>query len=382
TTLGSVSEAQKIDTLGIESKKRFMHHYNFPPFSTGEVRRIGVPGRREIGHGALVERALIPVLPKEADFPYALRLVSEVLSSNGSTSQASVCAGTLSLMDAGVPIKAPVAGIAIGLVTGQDGRYTTMVDIEGTEDAYGDMDFKVAGTANGITAIQMDIKLKGIGFDIIERALSQAHEARSQVLDKMSKVIAASRPQLSRYAPRMYKMHINPAKIGAVIGPGGKNIRAIIDEYKVTVDVEDDGSVTIGAASEESAKKAMARVEGLTEEVQLGKIYTGKVIRLLKYGVLVEILPGKDGMVHITELADHPVDSVENEVKIGDQIMVKAIEIDRLGRINLSRRAAYDGSSQTSEAGRALPQEPHRPHPSERPVPFRGRPGPPGKPGS
>jgi polyribonucleotide nucleotidyltransferase len=374
TTLGSAGDEQKLDGLGLDEKKRFMHHYNFPPFSVGEVRRIGVTGRREIGHGALVERALLPVLPKETDFPYTIRLVSEVLSSSGSTSMASVCASILSLMDAGVPIKKTVAGISVGLVTGEEGRYVTLTDIEGMEDAYGDMDFKIAGTDEGITAIQMDTKLKGISFNVIERALYQGYEARRQILGKIRQVMATSRPQLSRYAPRMYRMQINPAKIGAVIGPGGKTIRGIMEENKVTIDVENDGTVLIGATNEDSAQRAMSRIESLTEEVQVGNQYTGKVSRLLKYGVLVEILPGKEGMVHISELADYRVSSVEDVVKVGDEIMVKVTEIDRLGRVNLSRRAVYDGPAQVSGAkernslgGRSAPMGPRRPHHTGRP---------------
>lgn len=344
-TLGSASQAQKLDGLGLEEHKRFMHHYNFPPFSGGEVKRVGTPGRREIGHGALAERGLLPVVPKENEFSYTIRLVSEVLSSNGSTSMASVCASTLALMDAGVPIRAPVAGIAIGLVTANDGRFIVLTDIEGMEDAYGDMDFKVAGTAKGITAIQVDTKLKGLSFDVILQALQKAQQAREQILEKMTQVISTSRSEVSRYAPRMYKMHINPSKIGAVIGPGGKTIRAIVEETKATIDIEDDGTVMIGATSELSAQKAMKRVGDLTEEIEVGRIYTGKVSRLLNYGVMVEIMPGKEGMVHISELADYRVASVEDVVKIGDEIMVKVVEVDRLGRVNLSRKAVYEGQA-------------------------------------
>jgi polyribonucleotide nucleotidyltransferase len=344
TTLGSLRQEQLIDGLGLEATKRFMHHYNFPPFSNGEVKRLGSPGRREIGHGALAERALAPVIPSEDEFTYTIRLVSEVLSSNGSTSMASVCSSTLALMDAGVPIKAPVAGIAMGLVTGEDNNYVVLTDIEGMEDAYGDMDFKVAGTSQGITALQLDIKLRGIRYEILAEAIKQAREAYSEILDKLRQTISASRPELSPYAPRMYKMTIDPSKIGAVIGPGGKTIRSIIDEAKVTIDVENDGTVIIGSPSQEATQKAIERIESLTREVEVGGVYTGKVTRLTNFGAFVEILPGKEGLVHISELADYHVDKVEDVVKVGDEIMVKVIEIDHLGRVNLSRRAAFSDS--------------------------------------
>jgi polyribonucleotide nucleotidyltransferase len=341
TTLGSLRQEQLIDGLGLEETKRFMHHYNFPPFSTGEVKRLGSPGRREIGHGALAERALTPVIPSEDEFSYTIRLVSEVLSSNGSTSMASVCSSTLALMDAGVPIKAPVAGIAMGLVTGDNSDYIVLTDIEGMEDFYGDMDFKVAGTAKGITALQLDIKLKGISYDILAEAIKQAREAHTEILDKLRQIISASRPELSPYAPRMYKMTIDPGKIGAVIGPGGKTIRSIIEEAKVTIDVENDGTVIIGSPSQEAAQKAIEKIESLTKEVEVGGIYTGKVTRLTNFGAFVEILPGKEGLVHISELADYHVAKVEDVVKVDDEIMVKVIEIDHLGRVNLSRRAVF-----------------------------------------
>ncbi len=341
TTLGSAGEQQKLDGLTPEETKRYLHHYNFPGFSTGEVRRIGTPGRREIGHGALAERALEPMVPSQEDFPYTIRLVSEVVSSHGSTSMASACASTLSLMDAGVPIKAPVAGIAMGLVTAPDGRYEILTDLEGTEDFYGDMDFKVAGTSKGITAIQLDIKLKGLSLEIIEKTLARARTARLHVLDVMASTIASSRTELSKYAPRMFKITIPTDKIGAVIGPGGKMIRSIIDETKTTIDIEDDGTVIIGSPSGEAAQKAIERIESLTKEVEVGQVYTGKVTRLMNFGAFVEVLPGKEGLVHISELADYHVASVEDVVKIGDEIMVKVIEIDRLGRVNLSRKAVF-----------------------------------------
>jgi polyribonucleotide nucleotidyltransferase len=345
TTLGSTSREQLLDGLGLEETKRFMHHYNFPPFSTGEVKRIGTAGRREIGHGALVERAIAPVLPSEDDFPYTLRLVSEVLSSHGSTSMASACASTLSLMDAGVPIKAPVAGIAMGLVTGNDEGYVVLTDIVGMEDAYGDMDFKVAGTTRGLTALQLDIKLRGIGYGILAEALSQAHEARLEILGKMSLAISASRSELSPYAPRMYGMTIDPSKIGSVIGPGGRVIRSIIDETKTTIDIKNDGTVLVGSPNEEAAQKAIKIIQDLTREVEQGEIYTGKVTRLFNFGAMVEILPGKEGLVHISELANYHVPQVEDVVKVGDEVMVKVIGIDNSGRINLSRKAILEGLS-------------------------------------
>jgi len=350
TTLGSTRKEQQLDGLGIEETKRFIHHYNFPPFSSGEVKRVGTPGRREIGHGALAERAIIPVLPKDEDFPYTIRLVSEVLSSSGSTSMASVCASSLSLMDAGIPIKRAVAGVAMGLVTREDSDYAILTDIEGIEDAYGDMDFKIAGTAEGITALQLDIKLKGIGLEILEKALSQAKEARLFILDAMQKTISSSRLEVSHYAPRMHKIMIAPDKIGTVIGPGGKTIRSIVEETKATVDIENDGTVLIGSPDEEAARKAIEIIESLTKDVEVGGIYTGKVARLMNFGAFVEILPGKEGLVHISELADHRVASVEDVVKVGDEITVKVIEIDHLGRINLSRRALLEKLSQVPEA--------------------------------
>ncbi len=345
TTLGSMKREQLLDGLGLEETKRFMHHYNFPPFSAGEVKRIGTTGRREIGHGALVERAIAPVLPSEEDFPYTIRLVSEVLSSQGSTSMASACASTLSLMDAGVPIKAPVAGIAMGLVTGCDGKHVVFTDIVGMEDAYGDMDFKVAGTDRGLTALQLDIKLQGIDYAVLAAALNQARAARLEILAKMSSTISASRSELSPYAPRMYEMTIDPGKIGSVIGPGGRVIRSIIDETKTTIDVKSDGTVMVGSASEEAAKKAIKIIEDLTRDVEQGEVYTGKVTRLFNFGAMAEILPGREGLIHISELADYHVAQVEDVVKAGDEVMVKVIGIDSSGRINLSRKAVLEGLS-------------------------------------
>jgi polyribonucleotide nucleotidyltransferase len=340
-TLGSMRKEQLLDGLGIEESKRFMHHYNFPGFSSGEVRRVGSTSRREIGHGALAERALMPVLPDDDDFPYAIRLVSEVLSSNGSTSMASVCAGSLSLMDAGIPVRKAVAGIAMGLVTDDDGRFVVLTDLEGQEDYNGDMDFKIAGTRDGITAIQMDTKLKGLTIEIIEKTLTQGRDGRMAILDKMKETIDTSRSDISPYAPRMTKIKIDPAKIGAVIGSGGKTIRSIIEETKATIDVSDDGTVVIGSPDAEATQKAISIIEGLTREAQVGDIYTGKVSRILNFGAMVEILPGKEGLVHISELADYRVNKVEDEVKIGDELTVKVINIDDMGRVNLSRRALF-----------------------------------------
>ena len=374
TTLGSTREEQKLDGLGIEETKRFIHHYNFPPFSNGEVGRMGTPGRREIGHGALAERSLLPVIPKEDEFPYTIRLVSEVLSSSGSTSMASVCSASLSLMDAGVPIKRPVSGIAMGLVTNPEGKYVVLTDIEGLEDNYGDMDFKVAGTTEGITGVQMDTKLKGLTMEIVEKTIAQAKDARLFILDIMNKTISSSRPELSKYAPRVYKISVPVEKIGAVIGPGGKNIRSIIEETKTTIDISDDGTVLIGSTDEAGAKKAMEIISNMTREIEVGGTYTGKVTRVLNFGAMIEIMPGKEGLVHISELADYRVASVEDIVKVGDQVAVKVIEVDSMGRINLSRRALLKKTEAGGEdKGPSAPNHPtgpqHRPHP-----PFRNRP--------
>ena len=377
-TLGPPGEEQHIDTISQEESKHFMHHYNFPPFSTGEVKRIGSPARREIGHGALTERALLPVLPSEDDFPYTIRLVSEVLSSNGSTSMASVCGGSLSLMDAGIPIKAPVAGVAMGLVLGADSKYALLTDIEGLEDACGDMDFKVAGTADGITALQLDLKTKGVSFDIIEDALSQAHQARLFILERIKETISTSRPELSKYAPKITKITVDPDKIRHVIGPGGRVIRSIMDETKVRIDVESDGTIIIGSPSEEATRRAIEIIEGLTKEVEVGGIYTGKVTRVTDFGAFVGILPGKEGLVRLSELADYRVASVEEITKVGDEIMVMVTGIDHLGRINLSRRAVVQKLSQIPGA-RVGPKQTGIPErggarPTRPPFP-RGEPG-------
>ena len=336
-TVAPLSEKQTIDGIGLETEKRYIHHYNFPSFSVGETRSSRGPGRREIGHGALAERALVPVIPSEEEFPYALRLVSEVLESNGSSSMASVCGSTLSLMDAGVPIKAPVAGIAMGLVTRGE-HYTILTDIQGMEDALGDMDFKVAGTAKGVTAIQMDIKISGLSREILHEALEQAHKGRMHIMGIMLDTIAEPRKQMSQYAPRIITMKIDPDKIRDVIGSGGKVIRSIIDETGAKIDIEDDGTVFIASVDQEGAAKAQQIIENLTKEVEVGEVYLGKVTRLMAFGAFVEVLPGKEGLVHISKLAKERVENVEDVVNVGDEIMVKVIEIDKQGRINLSRK--------------------------------------------
>ncbi|MDK2784271.1 MAG: polyribonucleotide nucleotidyltransferase [Bacillota bacterium] len=350
-TLGAVGDEQILDGLGVEESKRFMHHYNFPPFSTGETRPMRGPGRREIGHGALAERALEPMIPDESVFPYTIRLVSEVLESNGSTSMASVCGSTLALMDGGVPIKAPVAGVAMGLIKEED-KFAVLTDIQGLEDAMGDMDFKVAGTKNGINALQMDIKVHGITLDILRVALEQARRGRLFILDKMLAVIDKPRPKLSPYAPRMITMEIDPDKIRDVIGPGGKTIRKIIEETGVQIDIEDDGRVFITAVDEEAARRAEEKIKLLTRDVEVGGIYVGRVTRLVNFGAFVEILPGKEGLVHISQLARERVARVEDVVHVGDEIVVKVTEIDRQGRINLSRKEALKAEPKKDKAGR------------------------------
>ncbi len=342
-TLGPSSDVQRLDTISPETEKRYLHHYNFPPYSVGETRPMRGPGRREIGHGALAERALVPVLPTADEFPYVIRIVSEVVSSNGSTSMASTCGSTLALMDAGVPIKAPVAGAAMGLITDPaTGRYAVLTDITGKEDAYGDMDFKVAGTAEGVTALQMDIKVQGITIATMRDALEQARVARLAILDKMTAVISASRSELSPYAPRITTIKIPVDKIRDVIGSGGKVIRQIVAETGTQINVEDDGTIQIAATSNEAAQKAIAWIEGLTRDVEVGKEYLGKVTRIMNFGAFVEILPGKEGLVHISQLADVRVARVEDVVSIGDELMVIVTEVDRMGRVNLSRRAAME----------------------------------------
>jgi len=337
-TLGALGDVQILDGIDLEESKRFMHHYNFPPFSVGEARPLRAPGRREIGHGALGERALLKVIPPESEFPYTIRLVSEVLESNGSTSQASICASTLALMDAGVPIKAPVAGVAMGLIKDGD-HFSILTDIQGMEDHLGDMDFKVAGTAAGVTAIQMDIKIDGIDRAILTQALQQAKEGRMFILEKMLETLKEPRPSLSPYAPKIISMKIHPDKIRDVIGSGGKIINKIIEDTGVKIDIEQDGSVYISSTDEEANRKAQRIIEGIVKEVQVGEVYTGTVKRIEKFGAFVEILPNKDGLVHISQLANERVAKVEDVVNIGDQVVVKVTEIDSMGRINLSRKA-------------------------------------------
>ena len=352
-TLGTPREEQRLDDLSPDETKRYMHHYNFPPFSVGETRPMRGPRRRDIGHGALGERALLPVLPDEDTFPYTIRVVSEILSSNGSTSMASVCGSALALMDAGVPIVAPVAGIAMGLML-EDDRYRVLTDIEGLEDHIGDMDFKVAGTRTGITALQMDIKIAGISFNILAEALEQARQARLQILDVIEETIPAPRAEMSPYAPRMTILHVDPDKLGAVIGQGGKTVRALEEECEVRIDIEDDGSIFIASTSAEAAEKAQRMIESLTEEAEIGHIYTGRVVRITNFGAFVEILPGTDGLVHISQLADYRVERVEDVARTGDEIMVMVTDIDPEGKIRLSRRAVLEGwtPEQAREADR------------------------------
>lgn len=341
-TLGTPRDAQFLDGLLDEDKKRYMHHYNFPPFSTGETWFLRGPKRREIGHGNLAENALLPMLPDDKEFPYTIRLVSEALSSNGSTSMASVCGSTLSLMDAGVPIKRPVAGIAMGLIKEGD-KVAVLTDIQGLEDHLGDMDFKVAGTSEGITALQMDIKISGLPEAVMSQALRQAKDALMEILDVMNTAIAAPRADLKDSAPRMITLKIDPEKIGAVIGPGGKNVRAIQEAHSVTVEIAEDGTVFIAGDDGPSVYMAQDRIRGMTETPEAGRTYTGKITRLEGYGVFVEFLPGKDGLVHISQLADRRIESVEAEFNIGDEIMVMVTDVDRQGRVRLSRQAVLEG---------------------------------------
>ena len=340
-TLAPLGEHQIIDGLGIEESKRFIHHYNFPPYSVGETGRMGSAGRREVGHGALGERALAQIIPDEDVFPYTIRLVSEVLESNGSSSQASICAGTLALMDAGVPIKAPVAGIAMGLVMDGD-NYTILTDIQGLEDALGDMDFKVAGTEKGITALQMDIKIEGITEQILDEALVQARQARLAILEELTSTISEPRTELSPYAPKIEMIQIKPDKIKVVIGRGGDTINKIIDETGVKIDIDDEGNVSIASTDQAMINRAKEIIEQLTHEVKAGEIYEGTVKRIEKFGAFVEILPGKDGLVHISELEHHRVGKVEDVIALNDKVKVRVQEIDDKGRINLSRKALID----------------------------------------
>ncbi len=342
TTLGTPGDAQELDGLSPEDAKRYLHHYNFPPYSTGETWPLRGPKRREIGHGALAETALRSMIPPEDEFPYTIRLVSEVLSSNGSTSMGSVCASTLSLMDAGVPLIRPVAGIAMGLIKEGD-KVAVLTDIQGLEDHLGDMDFKVAGTERGITALQMDIKIKGVTEQVMRQALAQARDARLQILKVMLNVLPAPRPELSEYAPRITTVKINPEKIGALIGPGGKNVRAIQERSGAKIDIQEDGTVFVSSINAAAAQQAVDEIRGLTEDAEVGRIYTGRVTRIEPYGAFVEFLPGKEGMVHISQLADYRVESVESEVALGDEIMVMVTDVDDGGKVRLSRQAVLEG---------------------------------------
>ena len=349
-TLGTPREVQTLDDLTPDATKRYIHHYNFPPYSTGEARPMRGPKRRDIGHGALAERALLPVIPDVQVFPYTIRVVSEALSSNGSTSMASVCGSTLCLMDAGVPISAPVAGIAMGLMM-EDSKYKILTDIQGMEDHLGDMDFKVAGTREGVTALQMDIKVRGISYEIMAEAMEQARVARLQILEVIENTIAAPREDLSPHAPRMTITHVDPDKLGAVIGSGGKTIRGIQEQFNVRIDIEDDGTIYIAATSGPDAENALRMISELTEEAEIGRIYTGRVVRTTDFGAFVEILPGTDGLVHISQLADYRVDKVEDIAKVGDEIMVMVTDVTSDGKIRLSRQAVLKGW--TAEEARA-----------------------------
>ncbi|HEX3028655.1 MAG TPA: polyribonucleotide nucleotidyltransferase, partial [Clostridia bacterium] len=353
-TLGALGEVQMLDGVDLEEEKRYMHHYNVPGYSVGEAKTSRGPGRREIGHGALAERALEPVIPSEEEFPYAIRLVSEVLMSNGSTSQGSVCGSTLALMDAGVPIKNPVAGISAGLVTDDKNpeRYKVFMDIQGIEDFFGDMDFKVAGTKNGITAIQMDIKVTGLTYDIIEKAFALTRKGRVDIIDNIIlKAIAEPRKELSQYAPKILTTNIDPDKIRDVIGPGGKMINKIIAETGVKIDIEDDGKVFVSTSDEKAGRKAIQIIEGIAKDVEPGQIFMGKVMRIMPFGAFVEFLPGKEGLVHISKLDKKRVEKVEDVVKIGDEIMVKVMEVDKQGRINLSRKDAMPADTNEKTEG-------------------------------
>ncbi|PKB63803.1 MAG: polyribonucleotide nucleotidyltransferase [SAR202 cluster bacterium Io17-Chloro-G2] len=364
-TVASMAMKQTLDTVGPDGTKRFMHHYNFPSFSTGEARRVGSPGRREIGHGALAERAIMPSLPSEEEFPYAIRIVSEVVSSNGSTSMGSVCGSTLALLDAGVPISEPVSGIAMGLVTGKDGQYAILSDIQGMEDFLGDMDFKVAGTRNGINALQMDIKLTGLDEDILKQALEQARVGRLHIMDKMDEVISQPRTEMSPYAPKMIRLKIAVGKIGALIGPGGRVIRGISEDTGTTINVEDDGSVTIGGIDAAMLEEARNKVDSLTRELQVGDIFTGKISKVVNFGAFVELMPGREGLVRSQDMGD-----MEDGVEVGQEITVMIQEIDSQGRLNLSRSALFGDNG-----GGGAP----RPNPNPNPgFSDRGRGGRPG----
>jgi polyribonucleotide nucleotidyltransferase len=365
-TLGTSDDQQKIETVDGEIYKRFMLHYNFPPFSVNEVQFLRGPGRREIGHGALAERALTPVIPAEEKFPYTVRVVSDILESNGSSSMASVCGGTMAMMDAGVPLEAPVAGIAMGLVMNEaTGQFAVLTDIAGAEDHYGDMDFKVAGTAAGITALQMDIKVAGVTMEVMRTALAQARKGRIEILGKMAETIGATRDNISAYAPRIVTIKIPVDKIRDVIGPGGKMIRSIIERTGVKIDVEDDGQVNVASADEAAAKRAIAIIQELTATAELNKTYLGKVQRITDFGAFVEIMPGTDGLLHVSEIARHRVNDVRDELAEGEQVMVKVINIDPSGKIRLSRKALLEeegGPEGAPEGGGEGGEHAPRPH--------------------
>lgn len=349
TSIGALSEAQRIDGLGIEESKRYMHHYNFPPFSVGETGFMRGPNRRAIGHGALGERALVPVLPTEEEFPYAIRLVSEVVTCNGSSSQASICGSSMSLMDAGVPIKAAVAGIAMGMMQ-VDGEIAILSDIQGLEDFMGDMDFKVAGTKAGITAIQMDIKIDGLSEALLKEALEQARKGRLHILEEMDKEITEARSELSPYAPRVFSLHIHPDKIRDVIGPGGKVISKITAEFDVKIEITDDGLVLITAQDGPGGEGALKRIESIVKDVVVGEVYTGKIVKIMNFGVFVELLPGKDGMCHVSQLDLKRIEKIEDHFNQGDLITVKVTEIDKQGRINLSRKVLLQEQAKEKQA--------------------------------
>ena len=364
-TLASAAEAQKLDNLSPITTKRFMHHYNFPPYSTGEAGRFGFTGRREVGHGMLAERALRPVIPPEEDFPYSFRLVSEVMASNGSTSMASVCAGTLAMMDGGVPISSTVAGIAMGLITGENGVAKVLTDIQGAEDHAGDMDFKVAGTRDGVTALQMDIKVKGITYEIMSEALEQARIARLEIIDHMEQTISAPRQELRDGAPRMTTIMVPKDKIGMVIGPGGANVRGIQEEFGVSVNIEDDGSVTIGGTEKEKVDGAIDSIRMMTKDIEVGENYTGKVVKIMDFGCFVNLIPGKDGMVHISELSDTRVPDVQSVANEGDELDVMVVNVDQNGRVDLSVRARIDENNY-GDHDRALEEAVARRRPGNR----------------
>ncbi|MBC7878413.1 MAG: polyribonucleotide nucleotidyltransferase [Anaerolineales bacterium] len=374
-TLGTLGEAQELDNLSPNKTKRYMHHYSFPPFSTGEVKMLRGQSRREIGHGALAERALEPVLPAEESFPYAIRVVSEALSSNGSTSMGSVCGSTLALMDAGVPIKAPVSGVAMGLITDETGRYKILTDIQGTEDHLGDMDFKVAGTAAGITALQMDIKISGLSTQMMKEALAQANTARMSIMEKMLEALDAPRADLKPHAPRIITVKIPIDKIGALIGPGGKNIRSLQEETNTKIDIQEDGTVYIASTDSVGAKIAEERVKGLTESVVIGNIYTGKVVRIEAFGAFVNLLPGVDGLVHISQLASERVNAVEDVANMGDELTVMVTDIDPQGKIRLSRQAVLEGWSAEEAREKDARKSGPRPGGGNRGNDRGGRPG-------